>query len=765
MAKSYTISTTLDSKQVELGLRQVNSLITATTREANSMNKAMKISGDFSAGVKGAEGLKKALSLAEDRSNSLRSSLSKAKMDGSSANTVADLEAKLKRSDSEAQELKNSLAGINNEGKKGETDLLGTFSKVGNIATGAIAVFNVLKDTVGAVVGTAVDMGKTFVNGFVSQYDTMATANLTLANTLKDGKKGLEDYNNEIKKSPALVRAQKSELDQMAATISSYSDTTGKDAFKIVNAINAVGDSVGANIEDQKGFTRALGQAMTAGKLMAQDFNQMSQTALGKQFKAALIDAANAAQGVGRSAADMSKDLETGKVTAVELSNVFGSDWTNKMQAVMQNNTGLKTSAGMVNDALKQGKLTADDFKKALGDDYLQKLTDAANANKQGAVTSETFRSAMEEGTFTSDILQAALGRLIEQGEKVPQVFSTFEQVKMSVQNAFYTGAVEAFMEKMVGSKDKLNEFGQSATEFAQNAGTQLGGALGTAAQKVSEFIDANGGIEGIFNTMTTWTDAAIGKFQAFAENILIVIGNLLSLTKGTAELEKMGFQVDQNTGMVVGWKAQTDEAKKKQEEWNKKLSEMNQIMPTTTNEMEKAGKASGNLELTGERGSKGLDKVGNSADFATGKLWEANQAANQAKDAVKDIQGTVYVDASGAIQQLSWLIDWADAASGRLRGLSNNYGNMGRQYELRAEGSELMHEGARGIERASKAFGALEHYNAARVAQGMPKPPPQNNSTVFGAGAIQISVGAGANDNAIAELEAKLRRLGIRIY
>ena len=40
MAKSYTISTTLDSKQVELGLRQVNSLITATTREANSMNKA-----------------------------------------------------------------------------------------------------------------------------------------------------------------------------------------------------------------------------------------------------------------------------------------------------------------------------------------------------------------------------------------------------------------------------------------------------------------------------------------------------------------------------------------------------------------------------------------------------------------------------------------------------------------------------------------------------------------------------------------------------
>ena len=58
MAKSYTISTTLDSKQVELGLRQVNSLITATTREANSMNKAMKISGDFSAGVKGAESLR-----------------------------------------------------------------------------------------------------------------------------------------------------------------------------------------------------------------------------------------------------------------------------------------------------------------------------------------------------------------------------------------------------------------------------------------------------------------------------------------------------------------------------------------------------------------------------------------------------------------------------------------------------------------------------------------------------------------------------------
>lgn len=768
MAKSYTINTELNGKSVEVGLQKINSLVRATSQEANSLNKAMKISGDLSAGTRATEGLQKALKLATDRSASLKAALDKAKMDGSSANTVADLTAKLARSDAEANNLKNSLAEVNNEGAKSGGSMLDTFSKLGNIASGATAVFNVLKDTIGAVIGKGIELAKTFGSEFMKSYDQLATSNLTLKNTLKDGEKGLADYNAEMKKAPALVRAQKSELDQMAATMAAYGDVTGKEAFEIANAINAVGDSVGANIDQQKGFTTALGQAMTAGKLMAQDFNQMSQTALGKQFKNALIDAKNELSNVGITSEQVSEKLKKGEYSAKDFSAVFGSDWAKNMAKAMESSTGLKTNVSMVNDALKSGKISTEQLSQVLGGDYLEKLTAAANANKEGAVTSETFRQAMEDGAFTSDVLQAALGKLIEQGEKVPQVFTTFEQVKMSIQNAFYTGAVEAFLEKMVGSKDKLNEFGQAATEFAQNAGAQLGSALGIAAQKVGEFIDANGGISGVMNTMTEWVTKAGKVLQSMAEDVLVVIGNVLSLTKTRSELEKMGFKYDELGQTIVGWSAKSEGAKKKQQEVTNKIQEAMNPLGQYETKAKNAAKATGNLEQEGERGKRGIDKTKNALDNALPSFTKAEDGAKKAAREISNIPSNTYVnvDTSGAVSNLSWLISWTDTASARLRGLNSNVGNYGRQIEMRDDSGKInpLIASNYGALRASQLYGSLEHYSAANAATRRQPPPPPTRSTNFGSGAIQISVTGGNTDKAVAELEAKLRRLGIRI-
>lgn len=767
MAKTYTINTELNGKNVDVGLQKINSLIRATTQEANSLNRAMKISGDMSAGTKGVDGLRKALSLATDRSAALKVALDKAKMDGSSANTVADLEAKLKRSDAEAQDLKNSLASVNDEGDKSKGSLLDTFSKLGNIASGASAVFNFLKDTIGAVIGKAVELAKTFAGEFTTAYDKLAISNLTLKNTLADGEKGLADYNAEMKKAPALVRAQKSELDTMAATMASYGDVTGKEAFEIANAINAVGDSVGATTDEQKAFTVALGQATTAGKLMAQDFNQMSQTALGKQFKNALIDAANETRGLALSTEQVTEKLKDGEYTAKTFASIFGSDWSKNMASAMEATTGVKTSVGMVNDALKSGKIDAGLFSRVLGEDYITKLTEAANANKEGAVTAETFRTEMENGTFTTEILAEAQKKLIEQAEKVPQVFNTFEQVQTSIKSAFYTGAVESFMEKMVGSKDKLNEFGEAGTEFAQNAGVQLGNALGTAAQKVGEFIDANGGIAGIMENMTNWVNKAGEVLMGMAENVLVVIGNVLSLTKTREELEKMGFKYDELGQTIVGWSAKSEEAKKKQAEVTNKIQEAMNPLGQYEDKAKKAGKATGDLELEGEKGKRGVDKTKNALDNALPSFQKVEEGAKKTGQEISKIPDKyINVDASGAVSQLSWLIDWTDTASARLSGLSSNYGNFGRQMELRdgSGGINPLLETNYGALRASQLYGGLEHYMAANAATRRPPKAPVNNSTSFGSGAIQINVSGGNTDKAVAELEAKLRRLGIRI-
>lgn len=767
MAKSYTINTELNGKSVEVGLQKINSLVRATSQEANSLNKAMKISGDLSAGTRATEGLQKALKLATDRSASLKAALDKAKMDGSSANTVADLEAKLARSDAEAQQLKNSLASVNNEGEKSKGSLLDTFSKVGNVASGAKAVFDIVAGAIGNVLGKAKELAATFANEFMSSYDKLATANLTLKNTLADGEKGLADYNAEMKKAPALVRAQKSELDQMAATMASYGSVTGKQAFDIANAINAVGDSVGATLEDQKGFTLALGQATTAGKLMAQDFNQMSQTALGKTFKNALIEAKNETLGVAIGTEELSKQLKEGKVSAAQFNSVFGSDWRKNMAAVMQESSGVKTNVSMVNAALKDGKITTEQFSKVLGEDYIAKLTEAANANKEGAVTSETFRSAMEEGAFTSDILAAAQQKLIEQAEKVPQVFNTFEQVRESVNNAFYTGAVEGFLSKMVGAKGTLNEFGEAATEFSQNAGTKLGEILGVAAQKVKDFIDANGGIEGIMSTATKWVDTAAKAFMGFAEDILIVIGNVLSLTKTRSELEAMGFKYDELGTSIIGWKAKSEEATKKQENLTKKIQEATNPLADFTSKAEAAGKATGNLEFEGEKGKRGVDKTSNALANSLQNFSNVEGAAKRTGKEISNIPDKyINVDASGAVNQLSWLIDWSDAASARLQGLNSNVGNYGRQIEMRDDSGKVnpLIASNYGALRASQLYGSLEHYSAANAATRKQPPARPNTSTTFGSGAIQIQVTGGNTDKAVAELEAKLRRLGIKI-
>ena len=768
MAKTYTIKTQLDGKDVDIGLQKINSLIKATTQNGNALNKALKVSGDMSKGVKSTNELKKALSLAEDRSKSLRKELAAAKLSGASANTVADLTAKLKRSDAEAQNLKNSLKGVGQDGGSNGLSMLTTFSKIGNVVTGIKAGI----DLVGSAIGKVTEIAGNFGKGFVAQYDAMAISSLTLKNTLADGEKGLKEYNAQFEKAPPLVRAQKKELDAFAATISSYSKTTGKEAFAIANAVNAVGDSVGATMEQQQGFTTALGQAMTAGKLMAQDFNQMSQTALGTQFKQALIDSANELQNVGITAEGMTKQLKDGKVSANDMASVFGSDWSKKMAAAMQAQNGVKTSVGMVNAALKSGRYDADLYAKVLGEDFVDKLTNASNAQEKGAVTAENFRAKMEDGAFSTDVLNGAIDKFIQKGETLPQTFNTFAQVREAVTNGFYTGAVEGFMSKMVDSKGTLNEFGTAAAEFATGAGTQLGEALGVAAQKTMDFINANGGIEGVFAKIQEWTSGAIGKFREWAENILIVIGNFMGLTKSQKELEAMGFTIDKNTGMVNGWRAVTQKMKDEQAAATKKVSDGISPLQDYSRFSKDAAKGAQDLGDKANASKSGLDNAKRGVDGITPSFKKAADETKKASDKLAEInrQNTVVdVEVGGAVNNLNYLRRNIWAAQDDLRSLQSKSNSYRPPTQFGGRSDTLKNDpywyDQGNLLRASELFGSLEYYNATTAAQGTHN---VKNFNTGGAniqpGAVVIQVTGGDSDKAVKDLVAKLRRLGINL-
>lgn len=767
MAKTYTIKTQIDGKGAEVGLKQMNSLIKSTAAEGNALNKALKLNGNMSGATSGANKLKSALSMAEDRSKGLQRALSEAKMSGASANTIADLTAKLSRSNSEAQHLKTSLAGIDDAGEKGGSGMLQKFSMLGNSMNLLNPAINLVKSGLGAVKNMAVG----FAGGFTEQFDSMATSSLTLKNTLQDGEQGLKEYNAEMKKAPLLVQAQKKELDGFAATISSYSQVTGKEAYAIANAVNAVGDSVGAGMDAQQGFTTALGQAMTAGKLMAQDFNQMSQTALGTQFKGALIEAANEMSGVGMSAEDLGESLKKGEVKAGAFKEVFGSDWSKKMAAVMQSQTGLKTSVGMVNDALKAGKLTTEQFSSALGDDYMQKLLAAQNATGGTVVTQENFRQAMEDGAFTTDVLNGAIDKFIKKGEELPQVFNTFGQVREAVKNGFFTGAVEQFMEAMGYANGDLNEFGNAATQFAQGAGKQLGDVIATGAKEVGKFVEANGGVEGVLSMFKSKADEVTGGLKTMASNILTVVGNIMLMTGSSqTELEAMGFDVNKLSGFVTGWSGNTQKMKGSQDKLNEAAKNsktdfglLGKIYDNAKNGMFKMSDASKESERRLQSQSKQADNAKNGLNKLDGSAKNASRSINGIPNA------TVDVSTSAARSQLSYLDNAIDRTSSKLSNLAGKqrgggFGNIG--LGGRDDGLKLdpLLATQNGIMRTSQAYGSLEYYNATTVAGRMGSLTKTSNTTHMGEGAVQIIVQGGNTDRVIQELQAKLRRLGIKV-
>ena len=501
MAKEkYVIQAELNTSGVLKNARDAQREINNIGRLAKETNKNAQITGSVTMKDKGIKETQRALNLAKQNVDNLTKALANAKMSGATQKQVQALESQLVKAQTQATRLSTELSRIGTQkggGLAGATEkiksygsnVLGTFSKIGNVVSGVSA-------GIGLVTGgisKATDLVGGFANRLTQTYDSQVQAQKTLSTTLSDGAKGYEKFNSYINSGNELLKSQRNDLNQLGATISGYTSLTGDQAFKIVNAINAVGDSLGLGMDTQKQFTYGLAQALGAGALHAQDFNQIMQSALGAQFRDVLIQAANELQNVGTTAEQLPEALKQGKVSADILANTFGDNWASKMAKAQTAMKGIEVSAGGVKRELKNGTLTVQDFTNVFGENFTTQLVNAMNATSEGTITMANFKQAMEDGKINTEVMNRALELFQQKGEELVSAGpSTWGQIREMIANGFNTSALDGFRKGLGDTGLDMATLGNNATELSSVVGSQLGQMAGKAVGYLTQIIDKN---------------------------------------------------------------------------------------------------------------------------------------------------------------------------------------------------------------------------------------------------------------------------------
>jgi Ca2+-binding EF-hand superfamily protein len=310
MAKEkYVIQTELETKKALSDAKTLQKEINEIGRVAKSASKNAKITGKVEMKDKAIKDTERALLLAKKNVDLLTQSLAKVKLNGGTEKQVSNLESQLRKAQISANNLESELHQLKgiDVTPRGLDKFNSTFSggmgkiksfggSLLDIGSKFSMIFTAVSSGIGMVsngIGKAVDLVGGFANRLMNTYDSQLSAQKSLSVTLADGAKGYQDFNSHIEKGSLLLQSQRNDLAELASYISGYVKVTGDEAFEIVNAINTVGDSLGLSMDTQKQFTYGLSQALGAGALHAQDFNQIMSSALGAQFRDMLIQAYN----------------------------------------------------------------------------------------------------------------------------------------------------------------------------------------------------------------------------------------------------------------------------------------------------------------------------------------------------------------------------------------------------------------------------------------------------------------------------------------
>lgn len=519
MAKEkYVIQAELDTKGVLSSAREAQREINNIGRLAKETNKNAQITGSVTMKDKGIKETQRALNLAKQNVDNLTKALANAKMSGATQKQVQALESQLVKAQTQATRLSTelskigsskgfSLSGAFDSVKSYGSNMLSTFSKIGNVVSGVNAGIGLVT----GAVSTATGYIGGFANNLMNTYDRQIQAQKSLSATLSDGTEGYKKFNSYIDSGSELLKSQRNDLNELGSTISGYTSLTGDQAFKIVNSINAVGDSLGLSMDTQKQFSYGLAQALGSGTLHAQDFNQIMQSALGAQFRDMLIKAYNEINHTNIGMGEFKKAMEDGAI---------GTDVMNRaMELFQQKGNELVSSGpstwGQIREMISNGFNTSalDGFRKGLGDTGI----DMSNLGNNATTMASTIGSQL--GQMAGKAV-GALTQIIDKNHdgKVSQdeMKDAVNDAKQAVDNFFnkinYT-SIGSFLGKVGSAVSSLIDLynwannAYSAVQNALNLSRNVGGNTGLLGQALG------------FRKNSTWGDA-FSDFHWLTSNI-----------------------------------------------------------------------------------------------------------------------------------------------------------------------------------------------------------------------------------------------------
>lgn len=521
MAKEkYVIQAELDTKGVLSSAREAQREINNIGRLAKETNRNAQITGSVTMKDKGIKETQRALNLAKQNVDNLTKALANAKMSGATQKQVQALESQLIKAQTQATRLSTELAKVGSQGvksgglssvvdnvKSAGSSLLGTFSKVGNVVSGISAGLSLVTGGI----SKATDLVGGFANNLMNTYDRQIQAQKSLSATLSDGAEGYKRFNSYIDSGSELLKSQRNDLNELGSTISGYTSLTGDQAFKIVNSINSVGDSLGLSMDTQKQFSYGLAQALGSGALHAQDFNQIMQSALGAQFRDMLIQAYNEINHTNIGLAEFKQAMADGAIDT----NVMNR----ALELFQQKGNELVASGpstwGQIREMIANGFNTSalDGFRKGLGDTGI----DMGNLGNNATTMASTIGSQL--GQMAGKAV-GALTQIIDKNHdgKVSQdeMKGAVNDAKRAVENFFnkinYT-SIGSFLGKVGSAISSLRDLynwannAYSAVQSALNLSRSVGGNTGLLGKALG------------FRKNSTWGDI-FSDFHWLTSNI-----------------------------------------------------------------------------------------------------------------------------------------------------------------------------------------------------------------------------------------------------
>ncbi|QGT52517.1 tail assembly protein [Lactococcus phage CHPC116] len=519
MAKEkYVIQAELDTKGVLSSAREAQREINNIGRLAKETNRNAQITGSVTMKDKGIKETQRALNLAKQNVDNLTKALANAKMSGATQKQVQALESQLVKAQTQATRLstelskigssnKFSLSGAFDSVKSYGSNMLSTFSKIGNVVSGVNAGIGLVT----GAVSQATDLVGGFANNLMNTYDRQIQAQKSLSATLSDGAEGYKRFNSYIDSGSELLKSQRNDLNELGSTISGYTSLTGDQAFKIVNSINAVGDSLGLTMDTQKQFAYGLAQALGSGTLHAQDFNQIMQSALGAQFRDMLIQAYNEINHTSIGMGEFKQAMENGAI---------GTDVMNRaLELFQQKGNELVASGpstwGQIREMITNGFNTSalDGFRKGLGDTGI----DMGNLGNNATTMASTIGSQL--GQMAGKAV-GALTQIIDKNHdgKVSQdeMKDAVNDAKDAVNNLFdkmNVTSIGSFLGKIGSAISEIRRLynwandAYSAVENLLSASRRIGGNTGLIGKALG------------FRKNSTWGDA-FSDFHWLTSNI-----------------------------------------------------------------------------------------------------------------------------------------------------------------------------------------------------------------------------------------------------